>query len=446
MSWICLKCETENPDRLKVCEVCDSPRENLPIDKLKKKYYEAAYKSFIRYHYSLLESADKGCSIDQFKVAEWFYERGGLGASDNCSKIAVSWYLEAAKQGHSDAQAMLASCYEEGRGVPQSRDAAIKWYLEAAKKGDKVAMYKYSKLKYNNKTYEGVIKYRLSLLYSADNGNSDSQFKLGEWFWNHNSQSSYRDEAFIWYTKAAQNGHTGAMYKLGECYEEGKAEIRFYNQAIEWYRKAANTGNKAACLKLGRTYLYGNLMVKKNIAQAINWFRKAGEGINSDDLFNLARAYDTGSDGVSMNKAKAFEYYKKSAEKGHDVAQYNLGKCYQYALGVNKDDTLAEYWYRKAIVNGNNLAKEELDVILKRKIQKKYGKKKQSPYLKLLNIILLSPAFGFCMVFPLGILQEKGLAIPPELCLQSENPFLNLLPCGIILGIIIAIIIVNKDN
>ena len=38
MSWICSKCETENPDRLNVCEVCDSPRELTSLDKTRKKY------------------------------------------------------------------------------------------------------------------------------------------------------------------------------------------------------------------------------------------------------------------------------------------------------------------------------------------------------------------------------------------------------------------------
>ena len=57
MSWICPKCETENPDRLKVCEVCDSLRETPLKDKLKEKYGEAAYRSFIKKHHDLLESA-----------------------------------------------------------------------------------------------------------------------------------------------------------------------------------------------------------------------------------------------------------------------------------------------------------------------------------------------------------------------------------------------------
>lgn len=43
MSWICRNCETENPDTMDVCEVCDTFAEksnvpNLPID-LNARYY-----------------------------------------------------------------------------------------------------------------------------------------------------------------------------------------------------------------------------------------------------------------------------------------------------------------------------------------------------------------------------------------------------------------------
>ena len=75
MSWICPKCETENPDRLKVCEVCDSPREASSKDKLKEKYSEAAYRSFIRHHHDLLESADNGDKNAQYQESTSYHQQ-----------------------------------------------------------------------------------------------------------------------------------------------------------------------------------------------------------------------------------------------------------------------------------------------------------------------------------------------------------------------------------
>ena len=43
--------------------------------------------------------------------------------------------LKAAEQGHDRAQYTLGSLYEYGDGVPQDTKTAKDWYLEAAKQG-----------------------------------------------------------------------------------------------------------------------------------------------------------------------------------------------------------------------------------------------------------------------------------------------------------------------
>lgn len=357
MSWICPKCETENPDSLKVCEVCDSPRESSPGDilkeRLKEKYSDEAYRTFIRYNYRLLESADKGNAIDQYRVGEWFFSRGNLGTEDNYSKIAVFWFQKAAIRGHVDSQFKLASCYEEGRGVPQIKDESIKWYKKAASEGDDKALQKYISLKYDGKSYERALMYRFSLVVSADKGDRNSQYQLGEWFYNH---SKYKDLAVEWLTRAAKSGHDDAMYKLGICYEEGAGITKSYNQTLEWHRKAATRGNKAARLKLADSYLYGK-MVKKDVVEAIKWYGLAGKGISGADLNNIGYSYDVG-DGVQMDKTKAVDYYRRAAEKGDMVALYNLGVCYENGSGVTKDINIAKKWYEKAAAQGENQAQQ----------------------------------------------------------------------------------------
>lgn len=411
MSWICPKCETENPDRLKVCEVCDSPREISSVDKLKdrlkEKYSDPAYKSFIRYHYSLLESADKGNPIDQYHVGEWFFGRRDAVFSPNNDKIAASWYLAAAKQGHTAAQAKLALCYEEGRGVTQSRDAAIKWYKEAARKGDGTAVQRYLKLKYNDKTYESVIRHRPQLLYDADNDNKHSQFLLGEWFSNHNSQSAYREEAIVWFTKAAKNGHNFAMLKLGECYENGKGVYRNYNEAHRWYKKAAEEGNKSARQKLAESYLYGK-MVSKDVAEAIKWFGLAGSGINGADLCNIGYAYDVG-EGIRMDKTKAVEYYRKAAEKGDAVAQYNLGVCFENGNGVARDIDLAKNWYGKAASQGHSQAQQCISRINSDIYNQEQDKKVE----QFVTSLILGPIYGgMGFYFLAEVLPKWSINIP----------------------------------
>ncbi len=350
MSWICPKCETENPDRLKICEVCDTPRESFPEallkGKMREKYPDDAYKLFIRHHYSLLASADQGNSVDQYKVGEWFFNK----YSAECYKIAAIWFLSSAKQGHIFAQLKLALCYEKGYGVPRNKDAAIKWYGEAANRDGNYTT-QYLKLKYASKTYENVIRYRPSLLFAADRENINSQYQLGEWFINHKGQSAYREEAFVWYSKAASKGHKGAMLKIAECYENGTGVYRNYKDAIIWYKKAAKGGDDSARLRLAKAYLYGE-MVTKNIEESVKWYNLVGRGLNGADLYNIGYAYDTG-DTIIADKTKAVVYYKQAAEQGNVEAQYKLGLHYELGSGVGKNVSTALLWYEKAASQGN---------------------------------------------------------------------------------------------
>lgn len=367
MTWICPKCETENPDRLKVCEVCDSPRESSPADKLKeklkKKYFDIAYRNLIRYHYGLLDSADKGNANAQYSVAEWFFARGNNGVSDKNSSIAVYWYSKAANKGHINAQIKLALCYEEGRGIVHDKEESMKWYKKAADQGDDDALKKYIKLKYNSKAYEQVIKYRLGVLSTADRGNNDSQFSLGEWFRTYNFHATYREEAFAWYTKAAKNGHVEAMYRLGECYETGFGVYSNITVALDWYKKAARSGCKKACLKLGEDYLFGR-NTTKDVAESVKWFKMAGDDISGETFCTIGNAFQVG-DSVPIDMAKAIEYYKKAADKGNMVAQYNLGICFENGNGVEKDILIAKYWYEKAFKQGYSKAQPRVARILK---------------------------------------------------------------------------------
>lgn len=541
MSWICPKCETENPDRLKVCEVCDSPRESIPEkkfdEKLRKKYSNEAYNSLIRYHHDVLESADLGDCYAQFKIGEWFlnhnnvyteernksasfwlmkaahqgmvdaqlklaqwFEEGwGINRSktealkwyekaknagnekarqkyidlkyddetykyvlrykhlllekadsgnpvsqykigdwflnnntEQYDKIAVGWLRKSATKGNVNAQQKLAKCYEDGRGLPQNREEAMKWYLKAADNGDSNALQNYLKLKYYSKTYQEVVKYRLSLLSFADSGNQNSQFLLGEWFYHHDNQPSYKSEAFVWYTRAAKNGHGEAMYKLGEYYEN---RLSSNSEAIKWYEKAAKNGNKSSCLKLAESYLYGKL-TKKNINEAIKWYRLSGDVINGTDLCNIGYAYDVG-DSVPMDKSKAVKYYREAANKGDMVAQYNLGVCYENGDGVTTNLDTARFWYEKAAVQGNVQAHQ----CISRINSTIHNQKKNKTIERFILSLLIGPIFGAMgFYFLVDVLPKLGICMP---FFESNYFPANLIIC-LVAGFIIMLI--NENN
>lgn len=389
MSWICPKCETENPSKVKVCEVCDSPREYSPVDilkeKLKEKYSDSAYRYFIQYHSDILEAADKGNTEAQFQVGEWFLNRKTVTDREKYDLVATWWLLKAAGKGHTEAQIRLASCYEEGRGCSLNNAEAMKWFKEAARKGNKVALRKYLKLKYNTKTYESLLKFRFELLATADKGNRNSQCQLGDWFRNNRNLSSFRKEAVFWYTKAANNGHRDAMWKLGECYENGIGVYSNYYEAIKWYEKAANIGDKLSCLKLAHIYLYG-IQVRRDVQEAITWFKRAGKSINASDCFEIGKAYFNGDD-VFKNVSMAIDYFRSAAENGYAAAQYKLGVCYENGTGVTKDMNNAKYWYEQAAMQGHKQASECINRI------NKESEKKQMTF-RIIFTLLVGPLGG----------------------------------------------------
>ena len=58
----------------------------------------------------------------------------------------------------------------------------------------------------------------------------------------------------------------------------------------------------------------------------------------------------------------AVQYYYESAKRGYAKAQCNLGYCYEYGLGVTKDEYEAVKWYRKSAEQGNAFGQYNLGV------------------------------------------------------------------------------------
>ena len=54
---------------------------------------------------------------------------------------AVRWYLQAATQGHAEAQNDLAVIYDEGQGVAENDAEAVRWYRRAAAAGNPSAQH-----------------------------------------------------------------------------------------------------------------------------------------------------------------------------------------------------------------------------------------------------------------------------------------------------------------
>ena len=152
-------------------------------------------------------------------------------------KEAAQMLHEAADQGHSPAQAILAIMYQLGNGVAQNDATAAEWWLKAAAGGDIKAM-----------------------------ANMGNRYREGR-----GVEKNYAT-AMEWYRKAAGDGNVGAIHMIGVMYQQGEGQPngeQDFDKAVAWTRKAADLGSELSQLNLGALYYDGRSIGSDKDAQRI---------------------------------------------------------------------------------------------------------------------------------------------------------------------------------
>lgn len=139
------------------------------------------------------------------------YASGCQALNDGDYKTAHRNLLKASNEHHLEAQVMLASLFEEGKGFKGSmqHDAEF-WYKEAAKHGSSTA------------------QFMLANMYEKGVSTSEPDYA----------------EALVYYTQAANGCNVNAQYKLGCIYATGACGVRIdMSRAVAYMRAAAETGH-----------------------------------------------------------------------------------------------------------------------------------------------------------------------------------------------------------
>jgi TPR repeat protein len=157
--------------------------------------------------------AENGNPWDQEVLAS-DYEQG-KGVATNLVE-AVRWYRNAADQGYAEAQCDLGYCYANGTGIETNYVEAVKWYRMA-----------------------------------ANQGNANAQSQLGYCYQDGQGVPKDFDEAYKWFNLAsAQPGHSydmaGTTFLMGAACYSGDGVPLDYVQAYKWYNLASALGNKSA--------------------------------------------------------------------------------------------------------------------------------------------------------------------------------------------------------
>lgn len=206
-----------------------------------------------------------------------------------------------------------------------------------------------------------------TLKKSAEKGDAQAQFDLGQCYFN--GQGADRDliQAFEWFAKSAGQGHVKAQYALALCYDKGYGTPKNTQKAFEWAQKAAKSGHANAQHYLAE--YYENLAVNSRQDTAENrtmlneWhkkafvqYQKAAEQGEADAQFNLGLCLDfclQGREKLTTQHAKAREWFTKAAEhyqtladRGDAEAQYILYRLFAGGLGVKADMKKAVEWLK----------------------------------------------------------------------------------------------------
>ena len=164
---------------------------------------------------------------------------------------------------------------------------------------------------------------------TAEQGDAETQFRLGQAYSFGRGVPQDSEEAAKWYRRAAEQGHSRAQFMLGDRYAHGAGVAFDYQEAVKWFRRAAEAGDVGAFHKLGLMYESGQ-GVSKNEREAAKWYRKAAtrhrkaaEQGNVEAQTMLGSMYKTGR-GVPQSHDQAVKWFRVAAEQGSAIAQLNL--------------------------------------------------------------------------------------------------------------------------
>jgi TPR repeat protein len=117
---------------------------------------------------------------------------------------------------------------------------------------------------------------------------------------------------YLWLKIGAETGNSESMYKLGDWYKNAWGVFKNYEAARKWYQLAANAGNPWGMCDLADMY-----KSDRNWVEAKKWYEKAAEAGIAWGMYDLAELYESDLLGAP-DYAQAHKWYQKVVEKGDE--------------------------------------------------------------------------------------------------------------------------------
>jgi TPR repeat protein len=246
---------------------------------------------------------------------------------------ATRWFRKAAELGFPDAQLMLGSAYDYGKGVEKDSVEAVRWYRLAAEQGNTSAQSIVGGMYLTGDGVEKDIPTGLEWYRkSAENGDIAAKIMLGGIYANSEFVPNDIAEAVVWYSSAFNaNSLT-------------RSQAEKYAKELRWFLSVAEIGDGDVLLNVANLYNCTNGGLPQDSAEAVRWYRLAADKGNEEALCFIGKMYETG-DGVEQDFSEAMRWYLLAAERGNAGAMFNMGSMYTRSQGVSVDPRELYFWY-----------------------------------------------------------------------------------------------------
>ena len=337
--------------------------------------------------YSLfLKSASLGFSDAKYQLFKCYLD--GLGTPKD-EKKAIKALKEAIKLKHPKSCFIMAKFCQSGKHVKEDERKALGLFKKAAE-----LQYAPAQEVLGNVYRKGLLgeeespKKSFKWYYkAAEQDRASAQFYIGYYYGSGYGVKKDANIAFEWYTRAAQHNNPSALNNLAICYEYGKGVEIDLPKAVYYYEKAAELGNITAQKNLANCYrngtgvkpdtnkeFYWTLEAAKQfdlVSQqkiALYYFKGYGTNKSKEEALVWCARYKSTEDALEWyardylkaeyvnkidNVDDAFRFFFEKAEKGDSQSLYLVGKCWQYGVGTEKNNEVANSYFEKAAELGH---------------------------------------------------------------------------------------------
>jgi TPR repeat protein len=278
------------------------------------------------------------------EVLLWLAYSHGYAVPKDFQK-GLPWLRKAAEQGSPEADWVLSTVYDFGKGgIAVDHGEAFKWALKAAQRGHPVAQHNVaSAYFYGRGVDKNLEQARYWYQQAAEQGFAHSQWSLAEMYLKGDGVTPNRDEAVKWLTKSLAQNHAPSMVALADIYSDANGVPQQPQLVFDLLRAAAQLGTHVAEFKLGRFYRDGYLG-SPDYPQALMWLNRAATaGYGPADQY-LGAMYEAGQ-GVPTDLSQARVHYERAANLGVSGAIQKMGEFYRDGNVVAQDPVTALMWF-----------------------------------------------------------------------------------------------------